>query len=203
MRFEMDGLQFIASLIGSLAWPAAVLIVLWYNRVRLSNLFSNVPEWLEEITLPGGTKFRFSKAVQKAAEKAELIAPKHLELEGSKSETPAPFRFHEPMVVESYLELVELCRSFVRLLPLPTNTRDPEGVIWGLSNLGFINPESKSLFTYLREAYQSAVREGYSRISEEDARRYRDAAQTLIEQLREVLPRVEAANPRKQAGWAN
>lgn len=70
----MDGLQFLASVIGSLAWPGAVLAVLWYNRVRLSNLFSNA-RWIEELTLPGGTKIRFPKAAQKAAETAQLIAP--------------------------------------------------------------------------------------------------------------------------------
>jgi len=38
-----------------------LLIILWYNRVRFSNLFSNVPEWIEELTLPGGTKIRFQR----------------------------------------------------------------------------------------------------------------------------------------------
>jgi hypothetical protein len=71
----MDGLQFLASVIGSLAWPGAVLAVLWYNRVRLSNLFSNAPDWIEELTLPGGTKIRFPKAAQKAAEAAQLSLP--------------------------------------------------------------------------------------------------------------------------------
>jgi hypothetical protein len=47
----MDWLGFIASVIGSLAWPGVVLIVLWYNRQRLSSL----PDWIEELTLPGGT----------------------------------------------------------------------------------------------------------------------------------------------------
>jgi hypothetical protein len=57
----MDGWQFLASVIASLAWPSTVLVVLLYNRVRLSNLFSNLPDWIEELTLPGGTKIGFSK----------------------------------------------------------------------------------------------------------------------------------------------
>jgi hypothetical protein len=58
----MDWLQFFASIIGSLAWPAVVLVVLWYNRHRLANL----PDWIEELTLPGGTKVKFTRALDKA-----------------------------------------------------------------------------------------------------------------------------------------
>jgi hypothetical protein len=206
---EMDGLQFLASVIGSLAWPGAVLAVLWYNRVRLSNLFSNAPEWIEELTLPGGTKIRFPKAAQKAAETAQLIAPVLREAEASTgagkvtNEIAPPFRFHESLVVESFLEIIELCGKFVGLLTLPTKGRDPEAVIAELAHLGFIEPEGMSLFKYLRDGYQSAVREGYGRVKESDARSYRNAALTLISALREALPRVEEVNPRKQAGWAS
>jgi hypothetical protein len=68
--------------------------------------------------------------------------------------------------------------------------------------LGFIEPQGVSLFNYLRDGYRSAVREGYGRVKESDARSYRNAALTLINALREALPRVEEINPRKQAGWA-
>jgi hypothetical protein len=205
----MDALQFFASVIGSLAWPGVVLIVLWYNRVRLSNLFSNVPGWIEELTLPGGTKIRFAKAVQKAAEAAELIAPEitkaeangSLEVADGPDKGVASFRFYEPLVVESFLEIVELCGAFVRFLALPTKGRDPESVIAELIRLGFIDPEFNSLFNYLRAAYLSAVQANYARVKQEDAHKYRMAALALTDALREALPRVEAANPRKQAGW--
>lgn len=206
----MDGLQFLASIIGSLAWPGAVLVVLWYNRVRLSKLFSNVPEWIEELTLPGGTKIRFPKAVQKAAETAELIAPETKKAEANgpldtagkgPNEIAASMRFYESLVLESFLEIVELCGALVRFLALPTKGRDPGSVIAELIRLGFIDSEFSSLFNYLREGYLSAVRADYGRVKQKDARKYRNAALTLIEALREALPRVEDANPRKQAGW--
>ena len=189
-----------------------LLIILWYNRVRFSNLFSNVPEWIEELTLPGGTKIRFPKAVQKAAETAELIAAAEAKTPEADSlpeaeqkrpnEIPASFHFYEPLVVESFLEIVELCSSLLRFLALPTKGRDPEGVIAELIRLRFIDAEFSPLFNYLREAYLSAVRAGYGRIKKEDALRYRSAALLLISALREALPRVEEVNHRKQAGWA-
>jgi hypothetical protein len=206
----MDGLQFLASVIGSIAWPGAVLVVLWYNRVRLSNLFSNAPDWVEELTLPGGTKTRFSKAVQKAAETAELIAAeiKKPEADGSleaqpkgPNVIPASFRFYEPLVVESFLEIVELCGELLRFLPLPTKGRDPESVVSELVRLGFVDAEFEPLYKHLREGYLSAVRAGYGRVTRKDALRYRTAALTLTDALREALRRVEHANPRQQAGW--
>jgi hypothetical protein len=61
----MDALEFIASIIGSLAWPSVVLVVLWYNRQRLASL----PDWIEELTLPGGTKIKFVRALASAEAK--------------------------------------------------------------------------------------------------------------------------------------
>jgi hypothetical protein len=57
----MTNAEFIASIIGSLVWPGVVLIVLWCNRHRLANL----PDWIDELTLPGGAKIKFVKALTK------------------------------------------------------------------------------------------------------------------------------------------
>jgi hypothetical protein len=59
----MGLLEFLASIIGSLAWPGVVLVVLWYNRQRLANL----PDWMDELTLPGRPR-------------PERPAPKHMTL---------------------------------------------------------------------------------------------------------------------------
>src|SRR5262249_47339279 len=55
-------LDFFASVIGSLAWPGLVLVVLWYNRQRLASL----PDWIKELKLPGGTKIKFKRALDEA-----------------------------------------------------------------------------------------------------------------------------------------
>lgn len=67
----MGLLEFIASIIGSLAWPGVVLVVLWYNRKRLANL----PDWLEELTLPGGAKIKFVRALEKARAQKPTCLP--------------------------------------------------------------------------------------------------------------------------------
>src|SRR5215831_5411276 len=59
-------------------------------------------------------------------------------------------------------------------------------VLTELARLGYIGQQSVSLFTNLRDAYTAAVREGYVRLTAEEAQRFRGIAQALNWQLRHV-----------------
>jgi len=194
----MDALEFIASIISSLAWPGVVLVVLWYNQQRLASL----PDWVEELTLPGGTKIKFVRALASAEAKLSASeAPASAQVEGRADTQASPdfiAQFPEAIVVQSFIEIVETCGQMVRFLPLPTKGRDPEGVVRGLAHFGYIKQNSVDLFLNLQEAYTAAVRAGYVRLTAEEAIRYRQAAQAFNAQLRQVLPRVEADNPREK-----
>jgi hypothetical protein len=170
-----------------------VLLVLWYNRRRLANL----PDWLDELTLPGGAKVKFARALESARADAKLIAS---ETSALQTDEHAPFagQFPEALVVHSFIEIVETLGSMVRFLPLPTKGRDPTSVINELARLGYIDQLTARLFTDLQEAYTAAVRIGYGRQTAEDGLRYREVAQMLHARLREVLPRLELENPRKK-----
>jgi hypothetical protein len=185
----MGWLDFFASIIGSVAWPGVVLVVLCYNRRRLANL----PDWIEELTLPGGTKFKFRKALDEAVALAGAVVPP-----AGFSNQPVAEEFPETMVVRSFIELVETLGNMVQFLALPTKARDPETVMQELARLGYIEQRSVDLFQSLKTAYTAAVREGYARLTAEEARQYRHVAQVLNWRLREVLPRLEADNPRKK-----
>ena len=194
----MDALGFIASIIGSLAWPGVVLIVLWYNRNRLANL----PDWIEELTLPGGTKVKSIKALASAEAKLSVSEPPaaaHVERHADSQVSPDVIaQFPEAIVVQSFIEIVETLGQMVRLLPLPTKGRGPEEVVRGLAHLGYIDQNSVDLFLNLQEAYTAAIRAGYVRLTAEEAVRYRQTAQALNARLRQVLPRVEADNLRER-----
>ena len=192
----MGWLEFFASIIGSLAWPGVVLVVLWYNRQRLANL----PDWLDELTFPGGAKVKFVRALDKARVEANLLTPHVAVIKGVE---PSPLsdlagQFPEAGVVQSFIEIVETLGKMIRFLPLPTKGRDPTSVIMELARLGYVDQKSVSLFANLKDAFTAAVRGGYVRLSAEEALRYREAAQVLNAQLREVLPRLEVDNPRKK-----
>jgi hypothetical protein len=154
----MDALEFIASIIGSLAWPGVVLVVLWCNRQRLASL----PDWIEELTLPGGTKVKFIRALASAEAKLSASeAPTAAQVEGHADTQSSPdviAQFPEAIVVQSFIEIVETCGQMLRFLPLPTKGRDPEGVVRGLAHFGYIKGNSVDLFLNLQEAYTAAVR---------------------------------------------
>jgi hypothetical protein len=100
--------------------------------------------------------------------------------------------------VQSFIELVETLGSMVQFLALPTKGRDPGTVVKEVARLGYIDQKSVDLFLSLKDAYTAAIREGYVRLTAEDALRYREAAQVLNAQLREVLPRLQVDNSRKK-----
>jgi hypothetical protein len=104
--------------------------------------------------------------------------------------------------VQSFIELVETLGNMVQFLALPTKGRDPETVMQELARLGYIDQTSVDLFRSLKTAYTAAVREGYARLTAEEGARYRQAAEVLNARLRQVLPRLEADNPRKKAWGA-
>jgi len=129
----MNWLQFIASIIGSLAWPGVVLAVLWYNRKRLVALL----DWVDELTLPGGAKIKFVKAIDKASVEAtrllgsEAVLRDHFQIFPSEDlGESAPSsdlgdQFPEATVVQSFIEVVETLGKMVPFLALPTKGRDP------------------------------------------------------------------------------
>jgi hypothetical protein len=101
-------------------------------------------------------------------------------------------------VVQSFIEIVETLGKMVHFLALPTKGRDPMSVVMELARLGYIDQTSVRLFVDLKDGYDAAVRSGYGRLPLEECLRYRQAAQVLNAQLREVQPRLEVDNPRRR-----
>jgi len=63
----MDWMQFTASVIGSLAWPSVVVVLLILIRKQLGGLVARI----EELNLPGGTSAKFGRALEEIREKVE------------------------------------------------------------------------------------------------------------------------------------
>jgi hypothetical protein len=196
----MGWLEFLASIIGSLAWPGVVLVVLWYNRQRLANL----PDLIDELTLPGGAKIKFVRALARASVEANLLASEAPDIAQAKGEVESEAsselvgQFPEAVVVQSFIEIVETLGEMVRFLALPTKGRDPMSVVMELARLGYIDQTRIRLFVDLKDAYTACVQAGYVRLTPEEALSYRKLAQVLNTELREVLKRVEIDNPRKK-----
>ena len=198
----MNGYQFFASLVGSLAWPAVVLIVFFVMRGRIAGLVS----LLSEAELPWGFKFRFDRALRNATAQAELVAPEaqqdKAKADGNLSDqvflslvTDHP----EAAILESFREIEQTLWAMVHFLALPTKGRDNDSVLRELVRLGYIDDNMVKLFGSLREARNAAVHAGKSvRLSSAEAIRYHETTQVLHERLRAVLTKLEVDNPRKK-----
>jgi hypothetical protein len=199
----MDWLEFFASVISSLAWPGVVLVVLWYNRHRLANL----PDWIDELTFPGGAKVKFAKALEKAEEASgKLRASEGRDVAHVKSQVTPPkpivdlARDHpNAAIVAIFEEIEKILHQMGRFLPLPTKGRDPLSIMYDLVRRKYLDLSALRLYQSLAEGRDAAVRARYFvELSAEEAASYLVSAQILKEGLNTVLPRLEVDNPRKK-----
>jgi hypothetical protein len=212
----MGALEFIASIIGSLAWPGVVLLVLWYNRQHLANLpdwiKANLPDWIEEITFPGGVKAKIRRKLDKATAQAERLKSELPDAEVKDAIEPDPLsdladRFPESAIIESFREVEPTIWKMFHFLPSLTSRRGgPGAILTELVRLGYIDENTVQLFKNLKDARDNTLlaikstseRTGSMRLWPEQAHRYREAAKVLNIKLREVLTSLERDNPRKK-----
>jgi hypothetical protein len=73
----MDWLQFISSTLVGFAWPSVLIVLMVILRKQISALAGRI----EEVTLPGGAKAKFEKAIGEARKGRENRAcgPGHLD----------------------------------------------------------------------------------------------------------------------------
>jgi hypothetical protein len=192
----MDIYQFIASLVGSLAWPSLVAILLWINRGRLKNL----PEWLQEMSLPGGWKVIFRKENAEAtlqaddlkeAGKPQVAAPIAREEQINKLVTERP----DLAVLDVYRDIegtIGEIRSRIPGFPTPS-TSGPRFVLTELLKRHLIDGQAVSLYEHLRSA-RNAIAHGSSvgYPSMEEAKLFVRNARVLNSLLRGALETMKA-----------
>jgi hypothetical protein len=180
-----------------------VLVVLWYNRHRLANL----PDWIDELTFPGGAKVKFAKALEKAEEASgKLRASEGRDVAHVKSQVTPPkpivdlARDHpNAAIVAIFEEIEKILHQMGRFLPLPTKGRDPLSIMYDLVRRKYLDLSALRLYQSLAEGRDAAVRARYFvELSAEEAASYLVSAQILKEGLNTVVPRLEVDNPRKK-----
>ena len=102
----MDGNALAALVISSLSWPAVVCLLLFLLRKNLSG----IAERIEEVSLPGGAKAKFVKAMEKVHTEAELVESTNLTSVTSispRDETRLQLaeQFPEAAIIDAYKEV--------------------------------------------------------------------------------------------------
>jgi hypothetical protein len=150
----MDWLQFIASVIGHLAWPAVIIALIIVLRERLGTLADR----LQEFSF-GGAKITLEKSLQEGATIIEKIpgapAIEKPMVDGGNLLQRLASQSPEGAIIMAYIDIerrlrdisVKLGRKYVNL----------QSTIQELITRGILDPEASALFQSLKRARNSAA----------------------------------------------
>lgn len=196
----MSFLAFLASVIGSLAWPAVVIFLLFLLKPHLSGLAAR----LVELTLPGGAKAKFEKQLDEAREDTEKIAY----VEGY---SISPVGEVGPTGIEEFIALANLSpesaimQSYNVLESVPITFRNkipPQhkgslgAVIRDLHRRELLDSSWVQLFERIRSLRNLSVHAGAAqRVTPGEALEYQSLCRLLSDKLFEVLGNLPTIDP--------
>lgn len=153
----MDALQFLSSIVSSLAWPAVVAYLLFLVRAQLGSLAQR----LTELSLPGGTKAVFQTQLALAQRDAQII------VSGSNQSVSvsqnSPFakvftRWHNPpedapavRVIQAYYDLNNIITEQIDTLPVMKRS-SKSAYLRELVEIKALSPEARGLYDSLGQA---------------------------------------------------
>jgi hypothetical protein len=105
----MDWLQFFASLVGNLAWPVAIVVIVCVFHRQFKSLATRI----QEVTFPGGAA-KFADELEKARDAAEEVTFAPIDTEAPSRVLPDdPFlelaeRYPEAAVIQAYNSVLDV-----------------------------------------------------------------------------------------------
>jgi hypothetical protein len=195
----MDWLQFIASVVGSVAWPALLAFFLWLIRERIGALLSR----MIELHFPGGAKAVFAQELDKgrdALERIELPIARRARTRDSLPLEYQNIQEEEPkvrpswVIAHAYAEietLVNQAREKLHLSPRMPST----AVIKSLIQDGYVENGTLELFESLRRANNAIVHAPSREVTVGEAVEYQIQASGLSIILMEAIKKLTQPKP--------
>lgn len=156
----MDGYQFIAALVASLAWPAVVVVLLYLLRKQLTAL----AERLRELSLPGGMKATFEKELQVGREIVEQIPAQNPVPQLAPPAPEEDNKLHrlaieapDGAIVLAYIELEKSLRDVAIKLGMGSKVTNQRSIMEELVKRNLVSQDASRLFDSLRRARNSAA----------------------------------------------
>ena len=183
----MGWLEFIASIVRSIAWPAVIIILLFLLRKQLGNL----AERLTEFSFPGG-KAKFKDELAKGRRAADKLPPAKAQPKKDEvdplvrvaAETP------EGAVILAYIDLEKKLRDIAGKLGKGSNVVNHMGVMQELTSRGVVEKEALELFSNLRGARNSAAHGVGPKLTTADALDYVEQAAILKSVLDDAMKSI-------------
>ena len=182
----MDWKAFIAAVVGALAWPVVVGILLFVLREELPNLIRRIKG-----ATVAGTKVEFDEALDKLREETEVVA---VERPLKADDTVFDERilalaesFPEAAVMEAFKSVESMLLGARQVFQFPPRS-NLQTIVKKLVETKDISPEAEVLFHNLQRARNAAVHaQSGSRISPGEALDYMKQARFLQDLLSPVL----------------
>lgn len=186
----MDWRTFIASVVGSLAWPLVICALLYLLRDDLPALVRRIKN-----ASVAGTKFEFDEALDKLRKETEVAAvEKPREAIDAKQidnrSLDLAERFPEVAIMESFKVIEEMLLEVRQRLDLPPRS-NLHTIVRKLVERNFLDGETETLFRVLQNARNAAVHAG-TRIQPGEAIDFMSQARFFQSVLREVLSKIQS-----------
>jgi len=188
----MDWLQWTASLVGSLAWPSVVIVLLILIRKQLAGLVARI----EELTLPGGASAKFGKALAENREQVE--AARLAENVPEAAFRPDQARERDWVLTEQFPEaaVMESFKSIEKMIvenkgKLPVIKGSLFSYVKELGNRGLLSKDMVELFKSLRNLRNIAAHgRAPDRITPGEALEYQEQCLVFAQVLKKALEKI-------------
>ncbi len=191
----MNYLQFIASLIHSLAWPAAVIVLAAVFRMPLRELLRNLSRFkYGKVEIDFRRELdqleAFAKTIDlKPAPKQISAAPRTAEQILNEAERLTA-DFPEPAVGLGWTAVEHELRAAATRLGLPPDYQSPGRQIEELRKAGHFDSETYEILRRMRNLRNMAVHGAApSRINSDEAREFLALAAGVVQRLKEIDPK--------------
>lgn len=190
----------IASLVGSLAWPVVVIVLVYLFRGPLKTVVDGIAKrvgHIKKLTGPGGVGVEFDDEVEQAAELAsELPVPTAEDVEADDKQAarsarsiPLELAKIDPgaAVVAAYIPVGEAMRDYVEASGEKLGNRSPISFVRRDKALP---SELRALLLDLAALRNAAAHRSDAEISYESAKTYVESAERAAQQLRLISARL-------------
>lgn len=171
----MDGFQFASSIIGSIAWPLVVALLLFLLRHQLAALAKRV----EEITFPGGGGAKFRDEVREIQTKIENITdvgPDTVvaKLPRTRNETPGD------KIRDRFFKLESEMSIILSQLPLEIRRQPSDFIFYDLRDFKGSYPLYE-VYSRIRELANMALYADEKALNDKDVREFDELCNTFLE----------------------
>jgi len=188
-------LQFIASMTSSLAWPVAVVVIVFLLRRQIVRLLQRIAE----VTLPGGYKVVFHKALEDgraAIEEIGEIKDKPKELVRHRARDHAYLEYRATIVegadiVSQMLTAYEQVEEHLTELAAAHSLTGSYWAVWqALESKGVVSSSAAEAIQNLRKARNALVHIPERQVTPAEAIEFVAQAQELSEYLKRLIEKA-------------